>query len=200
MTSKSDLFLAVAAMDSYNHGDLPSLALKPADLGEAKFLTVDSDIAKSFSATAYRWTHDGKTTTVISYRGTDDPIGLKGGGKSLGDILNGWAVGAGLVLNNQASLAIDFYRQAMNAGPIDVFAPPPGDVVFTGHSLGGGLAGYVASLSHKKAVVFDHMPFEVAAVSTFAQEVIWRIAKSTPAAAIFDVVASSVESIQIVAA
>ena len=39
-------------------------------------------------------------------------------------------------------------------------------ITLTGHSLGGGLAGYVASLYGKSAEIFDNMPFELASANT----------------------------------
>lgn len=41
------------------------------------------------------------------------------------------------------------------------------NVEFVGHSLGGGLAGMMASLYGKKAVVFDNMPFQLAALGAY---------------------------------
>lgn len=58
------------------------------------------------------------------------------------DVLNGWSVEAG-VAGAQAGTALDFYNTVKAKEPIRVTrASPP-----TGHSLGGGLAGYVPSLS-----------------------------------------------------
>ena len=42
-------------------------------------------------------------------------------------------------------------------------------VSVTGHSLGGGLAGYVAALAGREAYAFDAMPFEFAAEVRYAQ-------------------------------
>ncbi len=102
-----------------------------------------------FSATAYL--SDGKI--VIAYRGTDD----------LTDIVTGWTTGAGFINQPQAQLAIKFY-QAVAA------EFPNMEIALTGHSLGGGLAGYVAALYGKEAVLFDNMAFEhaTAAIASLA--------------------------------
>jgi hypothetical protein len=64
---------------------------------------------------------------VISYRGTDN---------ILADMQTGWTTGADH-LSSQAKLAAGFYY-AVKA------AHPTATNVLTGHSLGGGLAGFVA--------------------------------------------------------
>jgi hypothetical protein len=77
-----------------------------------------------------------------------------------GDIWNDWTAGAGFTIADQAGLAMAFYHQ-VTGNPIYADSAP--GVVLTGHSLGGGLAGLVSALSGANAVLFDHMPFGVAA-------------------------------------
>ena len=53
-------------------------------------------------------------------------------------------------------MAIEFYRSLIGQN-VD---PRSANIELTGHSLGGGLAGFVASLYGKNAVMFDNMPFQ----------------------------------------
>ncbi|MBB4640567.1 hypothetical protein [Rhizorhapis suberifaciens] len=78
------------------------------------------------------------------------------------DIWNGWTLGGGFAEASQGSLALQFYEAV--AGQ-EATAGGNTDIITTGHSLGGGLAGFVGALSGGEAVVFDHMPFLVAAVN-----------------------------------
>lgn len=134
-----DLMMAVLALHSYDDNE----AVK--NIGYASFLK-PADQVSGFAAYAY--TYNGET--IISYRGTDT-----GSFGDLGaDILNGWAGGAGYA-PTQASLAVEFYRSVIGVNA----SPYSGNVAFTGHSLGGGLAGLMAGLYGKDAVVFDNMAY-----------------------------------------
>lgn len=158
MKSSKDLFLSILAMDAYNRGYGAGLAdgegLQDANrndsdglgevgkIGNATILTrADVGIEDAtydlwqtagFYALAYDIGGDGPEglagKTVISYRGTDSPL----------DHSTGWSVGAGNIDDwTQAPLALDFYNAATGQSYRD---GPAGDVVLTGHSLGGGLA------------------------------------------------------------
>jgi alpha-beta hydrolase superfamily lysophospholipase len=84
-------------------------------------------------------------TTVISYRGTDklweladlNPWSDAPGG----DIWNSYAQGAGLSLTSAAHLAADFFQAVTDTSETD---PTTGSAILTGHSMGGGLAGFSA--------------------------------------------------------
>jgi Ca2+-binding RTX toxin-like protein len=95
---------------------------------------------------------------VVSYRGTDDQDG------EYGDKLTGWPIGVGLygLPETQADKAFAFYNDVL-ADIADPFHPAhvasTATISFTGHSLGGGLAGLVSSFAGKPAFVFDSMPF-----------------------------------------
>jgi hypothetical protein len=140
-TSNPDLMRAILAMDAYNRGYNAGIkspgagareGLTGTKIGEATLLrrsNIDvgsNEVNASFFAQAY--TLGGKT--VISYRGTDTI-------QTLTSLLTsrdvpGFATGAGLPDTTQTRLAADFYR-SLNGG----VAGPSGDIVLTGHSLGG---------------------------------------------------------------
>ncbi len=164
----SELFKAILAMDSYNRGNstigqgivLPTI-LGQTQIGNA-IISNDSlnipatslGVAAGFYAISYKLSSGG---TVISYRGTDVPPSI--------DVVNGWFQGGGM-LTSQAILAAQFYKAVI--GTDDPLAR--NDVSFTGHSLGAGLAGFMATLYNKSGIIFDNMPFELSAklVPTYA--------------------------------
>lgn len=158
MTISNDLFKAVLAMDAYNRGDSPKidgLDGNDSKIGDAR-ITLQSDrpieSVLGFSATAYSW----QGHPVISYRGTDNITS---------DAATGWTTGGGGFESPQALMAAQFYRTVMAQ---NLYTDPYlANVEFTGHSLGGGLAGLMASLYHKPAVIFDNMSFELAAGYAF---------------------------------
>jgi pimeloyl-ACP methyl ester carboxylesterase len=116
---------ALLAMDSYNRGG-DGLNLGTQSIGN--FSIGASSGVGGFFAQAY--TNGGET--VISYRGTD----------GYGDALTGWPQGLGF-LTPQAQQAAAFYQQ-VNGNSIS----PNSNITLVGHSLGGGLAGFVASIYH----------------------------------------------------
>jgi hypothetical protein len=84
--------------------------------------------------------------TVISYRGTDNvPV----------DAVIGWPTGVGLYTSSQAEDACYFTRPKMAIA----FAPNS-NIILTGHSLSGGLAGFVGEIYGVQAVMFDNSPFD----------------------------------------
>jgi Ca2+-binding RTX toxin-like protein len=158
----NELFKAILAMDSYNRGYDEGIILPPSinpnNIGMAVVIKEsDTQIGStgrdaSFYAVAYK---DNSGETIISYRGTDN-VGFwsdKGG-----DFWNGYGTGLGSPNSKQALLAIDFYKSV--AGATD---PRLANISLTGHSLGGGLAGYVGALYGKSGTLFDNMAFEKAA-------------------------------------
>ena len=167
-----DLFLSILSMDSYNRGY--GVGIKNLDetgqLGRATLLAATTQqkegwVNAGFYALAYDVTNagiEGLTGTVISYRGTDVFGGLPWKeGFWTGDVVNGWGLAIGDYTSPQVTLARQFYQSvAGTAGGADPFAA---NITTTGHSLGGGLAGFVARLYRNKGVLFDNMTFELAA-------------------------------------
>ncbi|WP_253707120.1 Mbeg1-like protein [Bradyrhizobium sp. WD16] len=136
--SNQDLLLAILAMDAYNRGYGAGLKNLNTSIGSASLLPTsalpDGSQAAGFFAQAYSL-QDGQT--VISYRGTDVNFSL---GATGSDLLNGYGVGAGSPFGPQARLAVQFYNSVVSQANVT------GNLLMTGHSLGGGLAGYVGSL------------------------------------------------------
>lgn len=118
-----------------------------------------------FFGVAYSW--NGQT--IISYRGTDidqvDAVFKVFDIPNVRDVWNGWSLGLGFSPASQGQLAIRFYQDvtARTLYDTDIAGQPA--PILVGHSLGGGLAGFVGSLSDNRAYVFDHMPFGIAAWS-----------------------------------
>src|SRR6056297_1071141 len=162
-----DVFKALLALDVYNreYGEGIILEENANGLGYAEYLTVlrpkenegDEDIefgpdpasiAASFYARAY--TYNGEI--IVSYRGTD---------AILADPPNGWGLGVGGFGSPQAKLALEFYNAVKTVRDAAEEGAPAYDasISLTGHSLGGGLAGFVAGLHGLEARTFDTMTY-----------------------------------------
>lgn len=172
MSVSNNLYYAVLAMDAYNRaektGDSVALLLPgdspgaPAQIGVADRLNTplpNGYGVAGFFATAY----DLNGEVVISFRGTD-PTTVNA--ELFKDIFEGWIASFGIAPSPQLAAAELFYENVTN---LDLFTGAS-NVVLTGHSLGGGLAGYIGALNGTRAVVFDHMPFETAAVLRWLEE------------------------------
>jgi hypothetical protein len=135
-----DLFLSILALDSYNRGYGQRVNFEEnsdaagTQIGNAAVLTQldtspnSTSVSVGFYAIAYSWGGE----TIVSYRGTD----------GLNDVTKGWTTAAGWA-SAQAQLAIEFYNAATGRDAFDVALPA--NVTLTGHSLGGGLAGFVSA-------------------------------------------------------
>lgn len=171
MTMNQSVFRAILAMDSYSRGYSPHVAgVTGTQIGLANILTRatlgidDTQYANwqqaGFYASGYNWNGE----TIISYRGTNFDVRQDGASffarPAVRDIWNGWSLGAGFADASQGQLALQFYRAV--AGVDNFYAPQP-LVTLTGHSLGGGLAGFVGALSGNQVYGYDHMPFAIAA-------------------------------------
>ena len=211
--SDDDLLMSILAMDVYNRSSNQGIFVPGDDLtgtyiGNAKIIRVshaeDND-HHSFHAIAYQL-EDGRI--VIDYRGTDNLNFSNLQTAQTNDLFNGWLVGGGLTVNNQAGLAVQFYQDVLNQLATDststaedrakyanltAFDQAPSNIVFTGHSLGGGLAGIVASLSHGEAIVTDNMPYQIAVAVMYVSEIINRLSQSETASAILGATGSTAE-------
>src|SRR3954468_396268 len=129
------LINAVLAMDVYNRGVNPTLVGNFNRIGSYElFAGSVAAAADNFEAATYQLVGD-PSTRIISYRGTD----------SIADV-PGWLGGAGLAgWPTQFPDAEAYYKNWATTS----------NVSLTGHSLGGGLAGYIAALNDKVAYTYD---------------------------------------------
>ena len=159
MPISKDLFLAILAMDSYNRGYDATKGMNLSDspgtlIGTAAIKNIALPTgaqAVGFYAVAYQTDYG----TVISYRGTDKLASLPWS-DSGSDIANGWILGAGNYGATQAALATQFLASV-------TATPHKGDILLTGHSLGGGLAGFLSQVYGNEAMIFDPMSYQLAA-------------------------------------
>jgi Ca2+-binding RTX toxin-like protein len=155
MAIDDDVFRAILAMDSYNRREA-GLKLSGNAIGDATIGhdSVDESVTGGgFFAQSYVW----KGQVIVSYRGTDDYY--------IGDAVNGWGTGLGDFSSSQAQKAIEYYQKIIQyygsgMGPED---PTAANVALVGHSLGGGLAGFVASLYGQNATIFNNMAYQFSA-------------------------------------
>jgi hypothetical protein len=152
MTISNDLLLAILSMDAYNRGYNSGLGDGNVGLGLTGRIgnavigpnssnldppgSVGRDSASSFYAQSY--TLNGRT--IIAYRGTDTEF-------RDGADRPAFTMGAGNYATAQGNLAIDFYK-AINGGSTATNS----NITVTGHSLGGGLAGYVGANDNAAAL------------------------------------------------
>lgn len=156
---------AVLALDVYNRYTNPGLAVSFNKIGTYTFRNIalpqgSEDI--SFVGSVY--TADNGST-VISYRGTDNwNLDLEG------DPINGFFIAIGVPFGAQFFAAFELYQAAVTASQsvsVGGVTIDPASISFTGHSLGGGLAGVVAAIYGKQASLFANMPFELAVTNAY---------------------------------
>lgn len=139
---------SLLALDAYNRDTAPEMSVPfGAEI-------IRSEVVGQFAAVAYYMPDTDEV--VIAFRGTDDP---------LWDGMTGWPIGGGYYdwLLSQADLAFTFYNDAVADVADPLHTAHSANWSLAGHSLGGGLAGLVASTKGLPAFVFDSMPFVDAA-------------------------------------
>jgi Ca2+-binding RTX toxin-like protein len=162
------LNFAILSMDAYHRGyDAAITGLNVSrtvngvkiveKIGNASILETELPTG-SESAGFYAIAYSYNGVKTIAYRGTDfngiDPR----------DPIHGFPLGGGVYQADQAELAIKFYRAVVGTNAAGVARNPyNAPIVTTGHSLGGGLAGYVASLYGKNAWLYDTMAYTLGA-------------------------------------
>lgn len=151
MSISANLLNSILAMDSYNRGYSAGISFSAGDLQRLGDVVLkDVPLPKGYKAASFfAQAYTVGTQTIISYRGTDSFI----------DPLSGWITGAGAP-GPQTALASAFYTSVTGRS---ILVSASKDVLIVGHSLGGGLAGYIASLTGSKAAIFDNMPYAGAA-------------------------------------
>jgi Lipase (class 3) len=160
-----EVFLSILAMDSYQRGYAPGISGVTGDgIGNATLLTdsssqsnygltLASTSAVGFFAQAYTW--EGQT--VISYRGTDFDVGR--GTQFVRDFIFGWSTFTGLWKASQFPLAQQFFKAVTGSDfPVGNQAPVA-NIITTGHSLGGALAGLVAARGKTDSYLVDPIPY-----------------------------------------
>jgi RTX calcium-binding nonapeptide repeat (4 copies)/Protein of unknown function (DUF2974) len=152
---KYQILLSILSMDSYNRGYGAGLVHGQNQIGNAVF-DQDKGDASAQATGFYAASYDTPNGIVISYRGTD----------ASPDYTRGWSIALGVVSEGtQAPQALEFYSAVLNGKTYQDGRQE--NVILTGHSLGGMLAGYVAALSGTDAYTFDHAPFGLGAIATY---------------------------------
>ena len=143
MAISDELFMAILAMDAYNRGYGSVFTLEGNAIGNATYrgdTLPEGSQDVSFFASTYDW----GTQKVIAYRGTD----------ALVDPLSGWPVACGEYWGPQAIMAARVYQDLCQSSNVAA-----NDILLTGHSLGGGLAGLIGGIYGSSATIFDNMPY-----------------------------------------
>lgn len=151
--SDSNAILALLSANAYQSNRATRMRVSlPSDI---QILGSIIDPQSGLEAYAYRCTLDGETRVVIAFAGTntDDLWGDK-----ITDVR--LLFGSRTAQLEQAAL---FYQT--------VKATYGSDLVFTGHSLGGGLAAIMGVFFDKPAVTFDPAPFRLAATPSMAASI-----------------------------
>jgi Ca2+-binding RTX toxin-like protein len=173
----NSLELALLSLDAYNRDYGRNVFVEDLGVGRFSYIRSSNELElgmsgakdSGFSASYYVSQNILGDEKVISYRGTnsfnDSPIL---GGE---DIWSGWSLGGGRSAAAQSVYARQFYENITGFDPF--LGLDLNNLTLTGHSLGGGLASFVSSISGTKSVLFDHMPATIAAIkSVYEREVL----------------------------
>lgn len=173
---RHDLDMAILALHAYNiganvHLNLPAggsaqISTQIGDFKPVNVFGTSSNVYQlpdGFVAGAY--SRAGKA--IITIRGTNpDELagvdGLKG---------YGLAVGLGIDSSPQAEDALAIYKELLDQAGLSLF---DNNVALVGHSLGGGLAGYIAALYGREATLFDTMAFRSSVVNDYQNATIGK--------------------------
>jgi hypothetical protein len=163
------LMNAVLAMDAYNRGYDASIELTGDQVGGATIvldsselgtITVDgNEIDRHEAIGFYALAYDYNGETIIAYRGTDYPKEgrtipnpIPGLPDIPYDVNYGWNLGGGITASQQAQMAVEFYKAIAEEmelpGSDNIYLDA--NISLTGHSLGGGLAGFVGAISEQR--------------------------------------------------
>lgn len=179
------VFLSILAMDAYQRGYAPGIDLGSSsdaigtEIGNARIIvrsssdSTNAGVQAGFYAVAYQWGAD----KVISYRGTDFDVTnsfQRGDGVTtkldkainsefLKDLINGWStfLAGGQTLPAQFNHARAFFTAVSGGGDFEVNGGGPvyNDIIVTGHSLGGALAGFIDARVDIKSYLVDPIPY-----------------------------------------
>ncbi len=197
--TKQDVFLALLSLDAYNRGANPKLAGSDGHelsdhigtaLNEFDSYEISGSTEAGFGASGYRLA-DG--TIVIAYRGTDFDFSSPSAVLELfKDVGAGWMSSFGVAgtdvlgVGLQPSFAAKFFKDTTGH---DVFSGGDiSNVIVTGHSLGGGLGGYIGSLSGVKTVIFNEIPYLGLALTSAINEFLGPFTDPTDMAAAGDAI------------
>lgn len=141
----SDLFLAIFNMDSYNrvyNAGILNFPLKGkivnAKIGSLDTLGVDATKYSYWQSVGfYAGTYNLDGKNILVYRGSDDRVL---------DVIDGYGTGVGLSFSPQAALALEAAQRLAGFSSRSTSHLSMQNLVLSGHSLGGGLAGYVGGL------------------------------------------------------
>lgn len=135
-------FDSILTLDSYNRVYGEGIDVPGQQLGFYSLELFSENQGISFFAQSY--TRDSET--IISFRGTDN---------FWFDLFTGYSLAIGSPGSAQANAAAEFYKTVNGDS-----SGANRNIILTGHSLGGGLAGYVGGIFGVNSLLFDNMPFE----------------------------------------